>query len=51
MNGTKALDSVDVVKTGKVSVDYGLAVVDGTADTERLIKSVKKAGYDATSSE
>jgi len=31
----------------KVSVDDGLAVVDGTADTNRLIESVKNAGYEA----
>jgi len=47
MNVTKALESVDGVKTVKVSVDDGLAVVDGTADTNRLIESVKNAGYEA----
>ena len=51
MNVTKALESVEGVETVKVSVDDGLAVVNGTADANMLIESVKKAGYDAAVSE
>jgi len=51
MNVTKALESVDGVTSVKVSVDDGLAIVDGNVNSDKLVKSVKDAGYDAAVSE
>ena len=48
-NVTKALESVPGVVTVKVSLDDSLAIIEGNADTQKLIKSVNRAGYEARS--
>ena len=46
-NVTKALESVPGVITVKVSLDDSIAIIEGDADTKKLIDSVSKAGYEA----
>jgi len=44
---TKALSGVPGVKKADVDIDRGLAIVDGDATADRLIQSVRDAGYEA----
>jgi uncharacterized membrane protein YraQ (UPF0718 family)/copper chaperone CopZ len=47
-NVTKAIESVSGVTKVKVSLDDGSAYVDGDADKDKLIASIKNAGYEAS---
>ncbi|MCP4581314.1 MAG: hypothetical protein GY839_06825 [candidate division Zixibacteria bacterium] len=47
-NVTKALENVPGVTSVKVSIDDAAAFIDGSVDTEKLIESVKNAGYEAS---
>ncbi len=45
---TKALESVDGVRSAKVDLDAGRAVVDGAADVQAMIAAVQEEGYQAS---
>ncbi|HKI58984.1 MAG TPA: heavy-metal-associated domain-containing protein [Trueperaceae bacterium] len=45
---TKALESVDGVKSAEVDLDHGSAVVDGEADLQAMIAAVQEEGYRAS---
>lgn len=47
MNVTRALKNVPGVNSVNVNLEENTAVVDGDVETDRLIESVKKAGYGA----
>jgi len=46
-NVSNALRKVSGVDSVRVSVDDGVAVIEGTPDVDKLIESVKQAGYEA----
>jgi len=45
---TKALESVDGVRSAKVDLEAGRAVVDGVADVQAMIAAVQEEGYQAS---
>lgn len=45
---TKALESVDGVRSAKVDLDGGSAAVEGEADLHAMIAAVQEEGYQAS---
>lgn len=45
---TKALESVDGVRSAKVDLEAGRAEVDGAADVQAMIAAVQEEGYQAS---
>lgn len=45
---TKALESVDGVRSAKVDLEAGRAEVDGVADLQAMIAAVQEEGYQAS---
>ncbi len=45
---TKALESVEGVRSAEVDLDKGSAVVDGDADLQAMIAAVQEEGYQAS---
>ena len=44
---TEALQEVEGVKSAKVSLEKGIAEIEGNASTKNLIAAVQEAGYHA----
>jgi len=45
---TKALESVDGVRSAKVDLEAGRAEVDGAGDVQAMIAAVQEEGYQAS---